>query len=199
MNNYNKLALTITATMMLLGLAPGCGSEPKAGHDYYYSSNVRPQFTPSAPLLDESDEMTANGVKAHNAAGTGDPSTDHDLMMNGQSMTEQQQQIMNNIRKVNGVNDATIDIINNKIIVGLDVENVGQREAVVNDVKNMLQQLYRGYEVSVTARRADYDRIRTFNKDTASGTEEANRGINITDDLKALVREMKETFSKPLR
>src|SRR5690606_12604200 len=145
---------------------------------------------------------TGNGISGLNASGNGNSSNvSHDLMMNGQTMNEQQQQVMNTIRKVNGVNDATIDIMNNKIIVGLDVENIGRREAVVNDVKNMLQQHYRDFEIQVTARKGSYNRIRALgsNDERANGANRQHDDINLTEDLRALIREMKESFSKPLR
>lgn len=191
-----KLGIAIACTALVLSLT-ACGTYDRNRNDNR-TNGVRPQ-------------------SVHDNATTGDRNLNNldgrDTMMNGQSMNDQQKRLVNSVRRVEGVNDATVVVNGQDIIVGIDVDNVGRREEVVKNVKKALQNDHNGYNVHVTAERAMHDRIRTIHGQMGNNDGQLNTystGNNYNDnqrhpirnlarDIQDLLEDMGEAVTEPLR
>lgn len=218
LHTWKASLLVLFVCLFLLSLS-ACGQSDKQqnkGHDTYYSSNVDPQFTPSYPPedhmgqlnngLNNDAQMRSNSLRdnfINGNAATGQYS-EHGTMMNGQAMNDQQKRIMDEILKVPGVNDATVIVNDKTIVVGIDVNNVGERARVVADVKQMLEHEHTDYQVSVTAERAMYNRIQNLREHeaelkTKAVEQQGMEDYSFMEDLRALLNDIGNTVTEPLR
>jgi len=126
--------------------------------------------------------------------------TAHNDMTTGQNgLNDQEQRLMKRIRDVNGVNDATVFVNGNDIIVGIEVDNVGKRDQIEEKVRKALQndKENKDYTVHVTSERSMHERIRSIH-----GQMQSTDGHPIRDmanDIGQLLEDMGNAVTRPFR
>lgn len=122
---------------------------------------------------------------------------DNELPKLSTKATNHKKQIVENIRKVDGVKDSTVVVNGNDIIVGLDVENGAQKSQIENKVRNTLQNANSGYNIHITSEGSLHDRIRTL--DEQMKPLDGHPVKNMTNDIKTLLDDMGKSVKHTIR
>ncbi|MCM3635647.1 MULTISPECIES: YhcN/YlaJ family sporulation lipoprotein [Paenibacillus] len=196
---YKRIGATFVCTALALSLT-ACGTDDNNTRDNVRNDRIRTQSTQNGPDGFINGNAYDNGMMNKNSARNGTTLNGNDrnnTMSNGDQMNNQQQRLVQRVRNVNGVNDATVFVNGRDIIVGLELNNVGQRAKVEQDVRRALEQDNNGYNVHVTSERAMHDRIRSI-----QGQMQPLDGQPVRDmatDIADLLRDMGNAVTAPFR
>lgn len=204
---YKRIGATVACAALALNLT-ACGTDDNNRRDNVRNDRVRTQSTQngndgfingnaSNNGLNNQDMLGDGRNMRNNATGNGTTLNGNDTMSNGGQMNNQQDRLVQRVRNVNGVNDATVFVNGKDIIVGLELNNVGQRNKVEQDVRKALENDNKGYTVHVTSERAMHDRIRSIH-----GQMQPMDGHPVRDmanDIGDLLRDMGNAVTEPFR
>lgn len=208
---YKRIGATVVCTALVLSLT-ACGTNYN-NRDNVRNDRVRTNSTHNGYNGYINGNATNNGYTTnqlgdgrnmHNNATRNDMNNNvtrngngYNTMSNGGQMNNQQNRLVERVRSINGVNDATVFVNGKDIIVGLEVNNVGQKKQVEQKVRQVLEKDNHGYTVHVTSERAIHDRIRSI-----SGQMQPMDGHPMRDmahDIGQLLKDMGRTVTEPLR
>lgn len=204
---YKRIGATVACAALALSIT-ACGTGDYNNRDNVRNDRVRTQSTQQGNDGFINGNANNNGFTNqdmlgdgrnmnNNATRNGTTSSGYNTMSNGDLMNNQQGRLVERVRSVNGVNDATVFVNGKDIIVGLEVNNVGKRDQVEQKVRKVLEKDNQGYTVHVTSERAIHDRIRSI-----QGQMQPMDGHPMKDmanDIGELLKDMGRAVTEPLR
>jgi len=206
---YKRIGATVVCTALVLSLT-ACGTTYNK-RDNVRNDRVRTNSTQNGYNgyinghttnngYTTNQDMLGDGRNMHNNAtrnGNGTTLNGYGTMSNGGQMNNQQHKLVQRVRSINGVNDATVFVNGKDIIVGLEVNNVGQKNQVEQKVRQVLEKDNHGYTVHVTSERAIHDRIRSIQGQMQPMDGHPMR--NMANDIGQLLKDMGKAVTEPLR
>jgi len=126
-----------------------------------------------------------------------DNNTRNDALINARDIDMQSEQLLQRVRNVNGVNDATLFVNGDDVVVGLDLDSDSDHAQIEQHVKHMLQEANSGFTVHVTSDAEMHDRIRQIKGQMVPMDGHPIR--NMAQDITTLLEDMGRVVTEPLR
>lgn len=187
---YKRIGLIAIGATLALSLT-GCGKEMN-----YSKKDVNRHMN---GVTSQSTRHPGDviGQNANRGDVMGQNANRNDGTLNAKDTNKQHEMMLKHVRKVNGVNDATVFVNGNDIVVGLDLDNNAKRAEVEQNVTKALQEANAGYTVHVTSDASMHDRIRQIKGQMVPMDGHPIR--NMAEDITVLLEDMGRMVTEPLR
>lgn len=195
---YKRIGLMMVGTALALTVT-ACGTDRNNNELGRQADGMRTQSTQQGSnVVGKNQNADHNNNMLNDRGMVNDPGMINDRgVINDRDGNEQHRKLLEQVRKVNGVQDATVFVSGDDIVVGLDVQDNNNGAVVEKRVKQALQKTHPGYNVHVTSDHGMHNRIREIQGQMMPMDGQPIR--NMANDVADLLEDMGRAVTEPFR
>lgn len=192
-----KLSLAIVSTMLVLSMT-GCGTDQatnnQGGENMGHGNNMENHGVETKSM----NPNTNSNINSYdNAIGNGN--NGNGTSNNANQQNDRHRQLTENIRNVEGVNDSTVLIDGDTMIIGLDLDNNADRAQVEKEVRRVLGGQHNAGTVHITIDGTHHERIRTLNNQMNEQHRDGQPLRNMANDIRTLIDDIGQSVERAVR